>query len=470
MLGDRYEIRSTLGRGGMATVYEGRDRVLDRPVAIKVLAEKYAGDDKFVTRFQREAKAAAGLNHQNIVSVFDTGDTDGEHYIVMELIEGETLADLLSREGPLSSGRAARIAAQVANALQAAHERGFVHRDVKPANVMLSGSGDVKVMDFGIARAATDDTLTQTGMIMGTASYLSPEQSRGDSVDHRSDIYSLGCVLYEMVAGRPPFSGASPVSVAYMHVNEAPPPPSSLVPSIPTDLESVIMRSLEKDPARRLPSAEAFRQALTSGVEGETTEPLSGDTAVLPAQTEVLAAPPRRRGWLAAAIVAAILAIAGVTALALTGEERRTGGRGQRTEEPSPAEDSPDPVPPPVSPVDESLFALRILIDESQGLFPDDAATKVLEEADKANEEFLEGELDKAFEHLDKADEEIDEAVAKGETTEETAAALHTGVALVRDAMQAEVPDALESPPAEGKGSDSAPGNSENAPGQLKKD
>ncbi|MGH2693080.1 MAG: protein kinase domain-containing protein [Actinomycetota bacterium] len=474
MLGDRYEIRSTLGRGGMATVYEGHDRVLDRPVAIKVLAERYAGDEKFVTRFQREARAAAGLSHPNIVSVFDTGDTDGEHYIVMELVEGETLADVLDREGPLSPERAARICGTVAQALRAAHDQGFVHRDVKPGNVMLSPSGDVKVMDFGIARAATDDTLTQTGTVLGTASYLSPEQSRGDQVDHRSDIYSLGCVLYEMLTGRPPFSGGSPVSVAYKHVNEEPEPASRVNPSVPAELESVVMRALRKDPVARFPTAEAFGEAVSSAVEGETTEPFGGDAAVLPVSTEPLEQPPAsRRRWLAPVAIAAILLTTGITTLALMsgeGRDRTRDASRQSEEQTTPAEESPTPTPAATA-VDEALFALRVIVQDSVGLLPEDAAEGILEEAEKANQEFMKGELKKAIEHLAIADAVIDASLAEGTTTAETADGLHEAVDLVRQTMLAQAPPTEESPEEEDgeENGDSGPGNSENAPGQIKK-
>jgi hypothetical protein len=451
-------------------------------VAIKVLAEKYTGDEKFVTRFQREARAAAGLNHRNIVSVFDTGDTDGKHYIVMELVEGETLADLLGREGSLSPERAARISGVVAQALQAAHDQGFVHRDVKPGNVMLTPGGDVKVMDFGIARAATDDTLTQTGMVLGTASYLSPEQSKGDSVDHRSDIYSLGCVLYEMLTGRPPFSGGTPVSVAYRHVNEEPKPPSTVNPSVAPELESVVMRALSKDPDARFPTADAFREAAIGAVEGATTEPLGGDTAVLPVadvdtavlpSTGTASTPPGRRGRVAAGVVAAVVLVGGIAAMALTGDEERPGReRRQRSDKPRARAESPSPTPGATA-VDEAFLVLSALVEDSSGLIPEDAAAGVLVEAEEARNQFLRGDVDQALHHLDIADAVIDAALAEGSTSEEIALALHEGVNLMRETMGVEATEEL---PEEGPGEeeeedgDSGPGNSENAPGQIKKE
>jgi serine/threonine-protein kinase len=475
-LGDRYEVRSTLGRGGMATVFEGVDLVLDRPVAIKVLAERYAGDEKFVARFQREARAAAGLSHANIVSVFDTGDTGGQHYIVMELFRGETLADLLAREGTLSAGHAAGIAGIVAQALQAAHDKGFVHRDVKPGNVMLSPSGEVKVMDFGIARAATDEALTQTGMVLGTASYLSPEQSKGDPVDHRSDIYSLGCVLYEMLTGRPPFSGGSPVSVAYRHVNEEPEPPSGVNPRVPAELESVVMRALRKDPEARFPTADAFREAVTAALGGEATEPLGGDTAVLPVATEQLEPPPgRKRRRFAPAAVAAVIAIAVIAALALTGDDR-TARRGQR-DRPHETPTTTDPTtPPPEIDVATATVAFEALVEQAAtaGELDEELASEILDEVGKATEESSKGELEKAVEHLGRIETEVQVGLLEGTVaSEETGELLLQGVATLRSAMS-ELPvtpiTPTESPKEDGEDSgDSGPGNSENAPGQIKK-
>jgi serine/threonine-protein kinase len=472
MLGDRYEIAAPLGRGGMATVYRGRDRVLGRAVAVKVLAERYAGDEKFVTRFRREARAAAGLNHTNIVSVFDTGDSDGQHYIVMEMVNGETLSDLLKREGPLSPDRAAWIAGSIARALHAAHGRDLIHRDVKPGNVMLTRDGDVKVMDFGIARAATDDTLTQTGMVLGTASYLSPEQSRGEPVDHRSDIYSLGCVLYEMLGGRPPFAGETPVGVAYKHVHERPEPLARTNSAVPAEVEAVVMRALEKDPADRHQSAEEFREALTSAVTDASTEPLVEATAVLPATdtTQPLSHRPRPRRWWPAAVVGVVvLVIGGILAVALTGDDSRERRRQNRRGGVEPTSS------PSLTEVDAALLALVDLVDESSGLLPPDAAQGIVDEAGLAVEAYDAGDLDEAAGHLDFADAGIDAALAEGSTTEGTALLLHQGVAQLRTAMGLiAVPTDTPSPfdegdEGEGDGDgDSGPGNSENAPGHKK--
>jgi beta-lactam-binding protein with PASTA domain/tRNA A-37 threonylcarbamoyl transferase component Bud32 len=258
MLGGRYRMEALLGQGGMAQVYKGTDTVLGREVAIKILAPQYAKDQSFVDRFRREAQSAARLNHPNVVGVYDTGSDDGTHYIVMEFVEGRTLADFLSSGGSLLPERAVELASSVCIALSEAHKAGIVHRDIKPGNIMVTRNGEVKVMDFGIARAATAETVTATATVLGTASYLSPEQAQGKPVDARSDIYSLGIVLYEMLVGRVPFGGDSAVAVAYKHVQEPPEPPSRINPDISPSLEAVVMRALAKNPDNRYQTAEEF--------------------------------------------------------------------------------------------------------------------------------------------------------------------------------------------------------------------
>lgn len=273
VLGGRYEIHRTLARGGMAEVYLARDRSLDRPVAVKVLFSEFAADPAFVERFRREAQAAAGLAHPNIVAVYDWGSEGSTYYIVMEYVDGQSLADVLRSSGPLHPRRAAEVAFEVAGALGFAHSRGVVHRDVKPGNVLISSSGVSKVTDFGIARAMSSpsEDLTQAGSVMGTATYFSPEQAQGFSVDARSDLYSLGVVLYEILCGRPPFNGDSPVAIAYKHVQEAPALPSTLIGGMPPGLEAVVMRLLAKNPDNRYRSADDLRADLRRWLDGQPT-------------------------------------------------------------------------------------------------------------------------------------------------------------------------------------------------------
>ena len=266
---DRYEVGRLLGAGGMAEVYEGRDRLLARRVAIKVLQSQYARDQGFLLRFKREAQAAASLSHPNVVAVYDTGSEDGTHFIVMEFVDGRTLKDVIRQEGPLYPDRVAEICADVCSALVAAHARGLIHRDIKPGNVMLTPDGKVKVMDFGIARATTSETITQTAAVIGTAQYISPEQAQGQTVDFRSDLYSLGCCLYEMLTGTVPFTGATPVAIAYRHVREDPTPPRMLNPDVPAPLEAICLKAMAKLPDNRYQTAAEFRDDLERFRNGE---------------------------------------------------------------------------------------------------------------------------------------------------------------------------------------------------------
>jgi len=273
VLGDRYRIEARIGAGGMAEVYRGIDPVLNRTVAIKVLLPQFARDASFVERFRREAQAAARLNHPNIVGVFDTGADDGTQFIVMEFIEGRTLADFLAAGRRPTVVQAAEISQKICNALAAAHAQGVIHRDIKPGNVMVTRDGTVKVMDFGIARMTSGvETAPQTSAVLGTASYLSPEQAQGGPVDARTDIYSLGVVLYELLVGRPPFTGDSPVAVAYKQVNEAPIPPSQFNPDVPPRLDAVVMRALSKNPANRYQTALEFSEDLQRVIKGQEVQ------------------------------------------------------------------------------------------------------------------------------------------------------------------------------------------------------
>ena len=269
----RYELTHLIARGGMAQVYRAMDRQLERPVALKVLFPELSVDRTFVERFRREAQAAANLSHPNIVPVFDWGEDDGSYFIVMEYVEGRPLSAVLRDPQRMPPRQIATIGAGVAAALAFAHRHGVVHRDVKPGNVLITPDGDVKVTDFGIARAMnTEESLTQTGAVMGTAAYFSPEQAEGKGVDSRSDIYSLGVVLYEMAVGRPPFTGDSPVAVASKHVRDMPVLPREANPTVPPALEAVIMKAMAKNPDDRYGSAEELRADLLRFADGRPVE------------------------------------------------------------------------------------------------------------------------------------------------------------------------------------------------------
>jgi serine/threonine-protein kinase len=302
ILAGRYEIGELIGRGGMAEVHVGRDARLGRTVAIKLLRSDLAKDPSFQARFRREAQAAASLNHPAIVAVYDTGEdistdpagiTRHTPYIIMEYVEGHTLRELMRDGSALPIDEALDITIGVLSALQYAHHAGIVHRDIKPANIMLTAAGQVKVMDFGIARALSDNTatVTQSQAVIGTAQYLSPEQARGETVDARSDLYSTGCVLFELLTGRPPFTGDSAVAIAYQHVREQPAPPSTYAPDVPSVLDRIVLKALSKDRNLRYSTASEFLADLQAAKNGERVAapmlaPLvapTDETAVLPA-------------------------------------------------------------------------------------------------------------------------------------------------------------------------------------------
>jgi tRNA A-37 threonylcarbamoyl transferase component Bud32 len=335
LVGGRYELGGLLGRGGMAEVHRALDLRLGRAVAVKELRSDLATDPTFQARFRREAQSAAGLNHPTIVAVYDTGEetnpTTGTSipYIVMELVEGQTLRDVLREGRKLLPERALELTVGVLDALSYSHKAGIVHRDIKPANVMLTPNGQVKVMDFGIARAVADTsaTMTQTAAVIGTAQYLSPEQARGETVDARSDIYSAGCLLYELLVGRPPFVGDSPVSVAYQHVREQPVPPSQLDPEITPDIDAITLKALAKDADDRYQSAREFKNDITRVLAGqqataaiprpvpESEVPTRVATRPVPTpppvEEDVDEEPKKRGGLIALVVVLAVLLLGG---------------------------------------------------------------------------------------------------------------------------------------------------------------
>lgn len=347
-LSDRYELGDILGFGGMSEVHLARDLRLHRDVAVKVLRADLARDPSFYLRFRREAQNAAALNHPAIVAVYDTGEAETPTgplpYIVMEYVDGVTLRDIVHTEGPMPSKRAIEVIADACQALNFSHQHGIIHRDVKPANIMISKAGAVKVMDFGIARALADShSVTQTAAVIGTAQYLSPEQARGDSVDARSDVYSLGCVLYEILTGEPPFVGDSPVAVAYQHVREDPVAPSERHKGISPDLDAVVLKALTKNPDNRYQTAAEMRADLVRVHSGET--PDAPKVLTDAERTSLLASTPthdpippidasdagyadRDRGgsvarWLVAVAVLAVLTVLVTVAINMFGGETR---------------------------------------------------------------------------------------------------------------------------------------------------
>jgi eukaryotic-like serine/threonine-protein kinase len=275
----RYRIERPIGHGGMARVYLAEDTSLHRPVAIKVLDSRHADDDQFVERFAREARAAAGLNHPNIVSIYDRGSAGGAYYIVMEYVEGRTLKDVIEQEGPLAPRRSVDLVLQLLAGLRQAHQRGVIHRDVKPHNVIVQPDGRLKVMDFGIARAQGRGDMTEAGSIVGTAQYLAPEQARGLAVGPPADLYATGVVLYEMLTGKVPFTGASSVAIAMKQVQEEPVPPSRLNPAVPPDLEKIVLRALVKDPEKRYQTADQMGRDLDRFRKGEEIAPATAATS-----------------------------------------------------------------------------------------------------------------------------------------------------------------------------------------------
>jgi len=338
VLGGRYLLDRELARGGMATVWIAQDPLLSRRVAVKLLLPELAVDDALRVRFRNEAIAAAKLTHPGIVATYDTGDDDGTAYIVMELVEGMTLRRLIDERGRLPVHEAVDISSQVADALEHAHRQGLVHRDIKPANVLVQTDGRAKVMDFGIAKAAGGDDLTRTGTVVGTARYLAPEQVNGNTVDGRADVYALGLILYEMLAGRAPFGGDSDMATAVARLTNAPEPIRAARPEVPRPLEDVLARSLARDPEYRYQSAQAFKDALAPGLDDmaptgplappapprRPSSPLDG-----PSPTQVAPAPPRpappqpppgrrARRWPWLLLILLLLVAGGITALVLS--------------------------------------------------------------------------------------------------------------------------------------------------------
>jgi serine/threonine-protein kinase len=444
----------------MARVYLGTDRTLGRPVAIKVLAQPYDRDRGYVLRFEREARAAARLSHPNIVQVFDSGSDDGTHFIVMELVEGRTLSERIREEGPMAPNEVVRIGGDVALALAAAHDRGVIHRDVKPGNVMLTQDGTVKVVDFGIAHASGAEAITRSGLVLGSAACLSPEQAQGASGDRRSDIYALGCVLYHMLTGRPPFVADDAVAALYQHVNEPPTPPSSFRP-VPSELEQIVLRCLEKDPSRRFDSAHELEEAMSVSTRATTTMPLppaalevtepiahpdaapslaasappSSTRPMLPVQR-----PTRRWTWIAAAVAAALL-LAGVVALLANPAGRRDPGSAA----------GPSRVQAPAGPqsVGEAYEALRTRIQEAEGsgAVDDGSAEDLLDSAAEAFTAWEVGDVEALQEAVSDLEGDLAAAVEDDEITDTAASTIGGSVDDFITAIRRDPPVATESSP-----------------------
>jgi eukaryotic-like serine/threonine-protein kinase len=333
-IGERYEIEELVGHGGMSSVYKARDSLLERHVALKILHEQYSGDDDFVERFKREARSVAQLQHPNIVTVIDRGEEDGRQFIVFEYIEGENLKEHVVRKGRLDVREALEIALEVARGLAFAHAQGLVHRDVKPQNILLNGDGRAKVTDFGIARSVDVDGMTQTGTVLGTSNYIAPEQASGQRVDAHSDVYALGVVLYELLAGELPFPGESFVAVAMKHVHEPAPNLLDVRGDVPLRVAAAVDRALEKDPEQRFPAMDAFAAELDACLAEVDHGPEGDATAVLPSARRG----PRRRKqvsrWPIGIGLLAVVAIAAIVIglLTLGSNNSGTPSAGKRVE------------------------------------------------------------------------------------------------------------------------------------------
>ena len=412
MVSDRYHLRQSIGTGGMSEVYKADDTVLGRTVAVKMLRPDMARDVNFRERFRREAQNSGKLNHPNIVAVFDTGekDVDGMSvpYIVMEYVQGRTLRDIVREDGPMPVAEAARVLKPVADALQSSHEAGIIHRDIKPANIMLTNTGQVKVMDFGIARALDDSTsaMTQTSAVIGTAQYLSPEQARGKPADARSDVYALGCVMYETVTGRTPFEGETPFAVAYQHVQEDPTPPSELITESLTEqqrlgVDAVVLTAMAKHPADRYQSAWEMGDDLDRLAQGQIPEAARSHvpdedhptTMVAPVSAQhrapVASTRPSEEDegggglkWLAALLAASLIAIIGYFAWDFwQGSQQEAREREQAQEEATQRANMvvvPKVANRPRNEVVEELEKLGLLVTVNEEPSPDIARGKVI--------------------------------------------------------------------------------------------
>ncbi|MGQ0803524.1 MAG: protein kinase domain-containing protein [Actinomycetota bacterium] len=415
LLDQRYELGRPLGAGGMSEVFEGYDRNLDRRVAVKFLKADVA-EPRARERFEHEAQNAASFTHPNAVTVYDVGEAGTRPYIVMELVEGKNLADVLEGTGPMAPREAVHIADQVLAALGAAHARGLVHRDVKPGNILVTSKGWVKLADFGIAKAVSDISggLTMTGQVMGTPKYLAPEQAAGQATTPRSDLYSTGVVLYEMLAGKPPFEGDTPVAIALAHQQAPVPPLNERRPGLPATLVNTVERALEKDPARRFPNAEAMRSALSGGPTAPMAPPEAAATEVVPATTPTRPGPPGRSRWPWAALAA--LALVGVFTIAWALANRDDDNRPTIAAEPTTTTSTTTTTTPPTTttPEPQTIDELIALLAADPDAFG--------EKGEDLLEKLQEVQADQDPEDAAKLIEEIDKWVSEGQLDPETGA------------------------------------------------
>jgi eukaryotic-like serine/threonine-protein kinase len=463
-LAGRYELGPQIERGGMAIVYRATDTVLNREVAVKVLAGALARDEGFVRRFEREARNVARLSHPNVVQVFDAGSEDDTHFMVMELVEGTTLAEVIEREAPVPADRAARIAADVAEALGAAHAKEIVHRDVKPANVLLTANGTVKVADFGIARAADSARITQTGTLLGTAAYVSPEQAVGMPATPRSDIYSLGCVLFEMLTGRPPFTAETPVAMLQRHLNDPVSPPSSQA-SVPEALDRLVVACLAKDPSSRPPSASDLRRDLLAA----TVPDRPGDTMVMEVAEEPtlpVAAPgappapppmpvtaPGPPWWSrpGAILLGGLLLVAALVLLILSATDgggrgdARTAGDGRGPGPSTSAKPSTQTSTPASSPSAAGIQAAYTSLiagikeEAANGGLEDKAAKDLLHRAEDIGEKLEEGKYEEVAGKIGEFGDKLQEQVEKDEVSSASAEVLQERLRLLVQAILVEL-------------------------------
>jgi serine/threonine-protein kinase len=471
LIGARYRLGEVLGRSLMSEVRRGEDVRLKRSVAIKLL--RGDGDPRSIARFEQEAQILARLHHPNIVVVFDTGIDGHNRFIVMELVEGPSLRELLDNDGPLALERASEITSDVASALAFAHDRGIVHRDVKPSNVLLRDDGGVKLVDMGIARLLSQEALTLTLNVLGTARYMSPEQARGDRLDGRSDIYSLGCVLFEMLSGRTPFEGA-PVALSYAHVNTPAPRVRSFNPAVPVSMDELVAAMLEKDPAHRPQTAEGLQSSLAAGMEQDAFAPTAVMERLPMTLTTPIARPPaggrRRAGpkaWptvvigvcgLAMLVLIALLAGGGPDGRANASRRSPHPSSSPAMQQPSPVESSPpaSPQPPPASPQPSPVEtsspepqppsleeAAAVVLDtvgegietgEITGHFDHEirhTIDEILRETDKGED------VDKSLEEIDELHEKVSAALEKGEiTSADRASAIDDALLRFADALR----------------------------------